>query len=665
MLIWFGSLLITSAASPAELPQRRALNGGQLILENVPEIPADLADDLNRYQSTRSTRFLDWTRDGESIYIKTRFNGIAQIHRVDHAGSARRQLTFTGEPVREMARQPGGRLLAFTMSRGGSGFDQIHLLDPASGEIRRITGGESLNNRLVWDASGQRIAWRSTRRDGRHNDIWLARIDDPASARAVLEVDDGALWKPVSFSRDGTLLLVHYYAGIADSRIYLLDLRTTELRLLVGSLESASSNVPSGFDASGGGVHFVTNQRSGAAEIAWLPLAPGSEIEYMPDALNWDVTEFELSGDGRRGAFVTNEGGISRLYLFDPTKRRYRLVKRTPIGIISGLKFSPDGRKLGMTLNTPHTPNDAFVLRLGRKPLSYRRLTRWTYGEVGGLDTDRFTEPELVFYPAPVITGEGWFNMPAFYYRARRGKEPAPVVIYIHGGPEGQFRPDFNSTIQMWLEKLGVAVLAPNVRGSLGYGAAYLALDDGPLRENAVHDIGALLDWIRQQPELDEYRVAVYGASYGGYMALATAVHYGERIRAAVCRAGISHFVSYLENTQGYRRDLRRVEYGDERIPETRDFLERISPLNNVDRIQTPLLIVQGANDPVVPESESSRMVAALHERGQTVWYMNALNEGHNYERKENRDAFEQVTFLFLRRFLLSGAAPETGLADP
>jgi dipeptidyl aminopeptidase/acylaminoacyl peptidase len=238
------------------------------------------------------------------------------------------------------------------------------------------------------------------------------------------------------------------------------------------------------------------------------------------------------------------------------------------------------------------------------------------------------------------------------------------VVIFIHGGPEGQFRPGFNSTVQMWLDKLGAAVIAPNVRGSIGYGTSYLSMDNGELRENAVHDIGALLDWIAAQPDLDEGRVAVYGASYGGYMALASAVHYGSRLRAVVDRAGISHFVTYLENTGGYRRDLRRAEYGDERIPEVRRFLQRISPLNNADRIHTPLLIAQGRNDPVVPESESLQMVAALRERHRTVWYVNALNEGHSYARKDNRDVFERVTYLFLQSYLLgesSSAARSAG----
>jgi dipeptidyl aminopeptidase/acylaminoacyl peptidase len=376
-------------------------------------------------------------------------------------------------------------------------------------------------------------------------------------------------------------------------------------------------------------------------------------VAYVPERVLWDVTEFEISADGRRGAFVINEEGISRLYLFDPERQRYKRVKRTPMGAIGGLRFSPDGRRLGMTISTPRTPNDVFVLMLGRRPLSHGRLKQWTSAEGDGFDTSHFVEPELIHFPAPMITEERNLSMPAFYYRPKKARPPYPVIIQVHGGPEGQFRPVFDSTIQMWLDKLGTAVIAPNIRGSLGYGTAYLAMDDGLLRENAVRDIGALLDWIRDNPDLDESRVAIYGASYGGYMALASAVHFSDRLRAAVDRAGISHFVSYLENTQDYRRDLRRTEYGDERDPEMRSFLQRISPLNNVDRIGVPLLIAQGRNDPIVPETESAQMVNALRQRGQTVWYMNARNEGHTYQRKENRDLFGQLAFLFLQTYLL------------
>ncbi len=643
-----------AADNTGEIP-RRTVNDGQLILENIPEIPGELAESLDHYQDTRSSTFLDWAPVGDGIYVKSRHNGVNQVALLDEPMGRVRQLTSTDEPVLEVARQPGGHLVAYTQSRGGSGFDQIFLLDPGQEQPVLLTDGESLNNRMAWDREGKRLAYRSTRRDGRHNDIWLLDIDNPAGARAVLEVDDGALWKPVEFSEDGKSLLVQHYAGITESRIYLLDLESGALKLLVGDPENPSSNVASGFDRRGEGVHFVTNQRNQKVEIGWVPIDGESEIAYAPSDFHWDVSEFELSPDAGRGAFITNEEGISRLYLFDPESRRHRKVQRVPLGVITGLKFSPDGRQLGMTVSSARTPNDVYVLNLGRKPLHQRKLTRWTVASVGDFDVDRFVEPELVHFPAPLLTDEpepDLLRMPAFVYKPKTRK-PVPVVILIHGGPESQFRPSFDSMIQMWVDMLGVAVIAPNVRGSLGYGIGYLVMDDAAHREDAVRDIGALLDYIDDRREFDETRVAVYGGSYGGYMALASAVHYSDRIKAAVDRAGISNFVTYLENTQDYRRDMRRIEYGDERDPEMRAFLVRISPLNNVDRIKVPLLIVQGQNDPVVPVTESEQMVRALRESGQEVWYMNALNEGHGYEKRENQDVFQEVTILFLQRFLL------------
>ena len=243
-------------------------------------------------------------------------------------------------------------------------------------------------------------------------------------------------------------------------------------------------------------------------------------------------------------------------------------------------------------------------------------------------------------------------NIPAWLYKPP-GPGPFPVIVSIHGGPESQARPFFSSTYQLWLEKLGAAVLVPNVRGSAGYGKTYVKLDNGFKREDSVKDIGALLDWIETQPDLDQGRVAVFGGSYGGYMVLASAVHFSDRLKAAVDIVGISSFVTFLENTQDYRRDLRRVEYGDERDPEMRAHLEKISPVNNVGRISVPLFVVQGENDPRVPVTESIQIVEALRKQGQPVWYMNALNEGHGYRKKENRDIYQQATVLFLKTHLL------------
>lgn len=644
-------ILNMPVAVMADVQQRSASNG-QLLLQDIPEIPHNLADSLGPYHNLRFTGFVGWTLDGKSIYIRTRRNGVNQIHRVAKPGSTRRQMTFGEEPVGEVVRAPNGKRIAYTMNRGGSGFDQIFLLSPQRPKPTRLTDGQSLNNRMVWDHSAQKLAYRSTRRNGRSNDIWIMDVAAPDQARLLLGASDGALWKPVDFSTDGKSLLIQYYASITDSRIYLLNIETGALSLLVGSPDLPSSNVASGFDHDDRGVWFISNQRGQSAEIGWISVSGEDPIKFGSKTIRWDINEFTLSPDGKRGAFVSNEEGISRLYLFDPAKMSFQRVRRTPVGVISSLRFNLDGRQLGMSLSTARAPSDAFVLKLGHGPLSARKIVRWTHGEMVGLNADRFIQPQLIHYPAPLIGAEKYIAIPAFIYQPR-GRGPFPVVIYIHGGPEGQFRPSFNSTIQMWVQKLRVAVIAPNVRGSLGYGEAYLAMDDGVLREHAVQDIGALLDWIGTQKKFDASRIAVYGASYGGYLSLASAVHYSDRIRAAVDHAGISNFVTYLENTQDYRRDLRRVEYGDERDPEMRAFLEKISPLNNVDKISVPLLIVQGQNDPVVPVSESEQMVRALRKRDQPVWYLNALNEGHVYQKKENRDIFQQVTFMFLQQYLL------------
>ena len=651
LIIGIFLLLLADYGLAAEV-ERRTANDGQLLMEDIPAIPASLPQTLSRYQSVRSARFAGWTKDSESIFIKTRIGPVSQLYRVNKPAGAHHQLTFGEEPIGEVLRRPNSKLVALTRDKGGDEFDQVFLLNPEDGLMHLLSDGFALNNRLAWDRQGQRLAYRSTRRNGRSSDIWIQNADFSDPATILLETDDGTLWKPIDFSRDGKKLLIQQFVSIADSRIYVKELPDGQLRLLAGDAENPSSNIATGFDQHDNNVLFVTNQHNGAAELAKVSLDETPVMTFSPNVTNWDITRFVLSPDRKRGAFVSNEGGISRLYLFDPANLRYKRVDKIPLGLISGLIFSPDSKKLGMTLNSARTPSDAFVLSLGRKPLSGRKLTRWTFSEVGGLDTDKFSKPIPIQFPSPVEGQDKPMSIPAFVYLPP-GKGPFPVIIHVHGGPENQFRPRFNSDFQMWIDQLGVAVIAPNIRGSLGYGSHYITLDDGYKRETAVRDIGALLDWIATQTRLDQDRVAVIGASYGGYIALASAVHYSDRLRAAVDRVGISNFVTFLENTQDYRRELRRIEYGDERDPEMRAFLEQISPLNNVDKIEIPLFVQQGQNDPIVPMSESEQMVKALREQGQTVWYMKALNEGHGFDKKENRDLYQQATFLFLQKYLL------------
>ena len=646
------ALLIASVA--AAQPVSRTANNGNLIMEDVPEIPAEIVDSLNRYQNVRSASFRDWTADGQGILISTRFGDVSQLHRVDMPGGARHQITFYDEPIGGVTRQPAGRNVIFTRDAGGSEFSQVFILDPVDGTTTMLTDGESRNGGVSWDREGRRIAFTSTARNGASNDVWMMDPEDPDSAEIVLESPDGTAWSAVEFSDSGSKVLISNYVSIADSRVNLLDLDTGNVTLLAGGPENRSANQALAFDDDNDGLWFITDQGSEFRRLAWQSAEPGAGVEIVTTDLSWDVSGAEISNDRRRIAFSTNEGGMSRVYLMDTRTRAYRVIDTIPTGLAFGLTFSPDDRRLAMTLNTPSTPSDVFILDLGNDPLEYGALTRWTTSEVGGLDTTQFRVPELVSYPTFDEVDGAPRQIPAWVYKPA-GPGPFPVVVSIHGGPEGQSRPNFSSTYQMWLDKLGVAVVVPNVRGSAGYGKTYLSLDNDFKREDSVKDIGALLDWIETQPALDQDRVAVFGGSYGGYMVLASSFHYSDRLKAAVDIVGISNFVTFLENTQDYRRDLRRVEYGDERDPEMRAHLESIAPMNHVDKMKHPMFIVQGENDPRVPVTESDQMVKALRETGQTVWYMNALNEGHGYRKKENRDIYQQATVLFLQKHLVGG----------
>jgi dipeptidyl aminopeptidase/acylaminoacyl peptidase len=644
--------LITGPLALADI-SRSVANNGNLVMEDIPAIPQSVVSDLNRYQNVRSAGFEDWALDSDGIYVSTRFGDVYQIHYVDHPGGARTQITFFEEPIGGMLRQPNGSKIGFTMDAGGSEFSQIFLLDPAGAEdAMMLTDGESRNGAVVWHQDGEWIAYQSTRRNGASNDVWMMNINNPETAEMVLESPDGTWWGPVDFSPDSKKLLIMNYVGNADSRIHLLDLESKELRLVAGNPENPSTNSPVAFDREGTGFYYVTDVNGEFKQLAWLSFEEGAAPVFLTADIPWHVESMAVSDDRSRAAFTVNENGFSRLYLMDLGSRQYTPVESIPTGLVGSLKFSPDGTKLGMTLNTAQTPSDSFVLGLGDGALEIGELTRWTFSEVGGLDTASFIEPELVSFPTFDSDSGGPAAIPAWLYKPE-GDGPFPVVISIHGGPESQARPTFSSTYQMWLQKLGVAVIVPNVRGSDGYGKHYMSLDNGFKREDSVRDIGALLDWIATQPELDQGRVAVFGGSYGGYMVLACAVHYSDRLKAAVDIVGISNFVTFLENTQDYRRDLRRAEYGDERDPAMRKHLEAISPLNNVGDIRIPMLVVQGQNDPRVPVTEAEQIVAALREQGMPVWYMNALNEGHGYRKKENRDVYQQATLMFLREFLV------------
>ena len=624
-----------------------SLNNGQLILEDIPVIPQRISDDISRYQNIRSGSFQNFNEDGTEMYISTRFGNVSQLHKVKKPGGARFQLTYFEEPIGSINRQPDGEVIAFTMDAKGNENAQVFILNPKNGEYKMLTDGISRNGSPVWSEDGEKIAYRSNKRNGASNDVWITSVDDKNKSEMILESQDGTSWGAIDWSNDNKKILIQNYISVSNSKIYSIDVESKTKSLIIGSNDKKSVNIGLNFDNDDKGIFFITNEFSDYRNLAYKNIQTG-QVTLITNDIRWNVDSFVLSKDGSRAAFSINENGFSSLYLMETSSYKFNKVKNIPIGLVSGIEFNRQSTSLGLSINTYQSPSDAYTLELKKDPLEYGDLVKWTESEIGGLDTTKFVKPKFFSYE----TFDG-LNIPAFIYK-KKSEKPLPVIIYIHGGPESQSRPRFSSTFQQWIDKLGVAVITPNVRGSNGYGKNFLELDNGFKREDSVKDIGSLINWIEKQPDLDASKIAVYGGSYGGYMVLASAVFYSDKLKAAVDVVGISNFVTFLKNTKDYRRDLRRVEYGDERDPKMRDFLEEISPNNNVEKIKVPMFVIQGQNDPRVPVTEAEQIVDALRNSNKQVWYMNALNEGHGYRKKENRDIYQQAVILFLEKYLIS-----------
>ena len=624
---------------------------GQLELENIPEIPAAVSELTSQYENVRSASMLSWHPRGEGILIGTRFAETTQVHHVARPGAARRQLTFFDEPVGFASYSPDPDATGFVFSRdaGGAEFHQFYWMDHRTGRPVLLTDGSSVNRRLLWSNEGSEFAYVSTRRNGRDFDLYLSSMESGRESRLLLERE--GYWLPVDWSPDDQKLILMRYVSVRESHLEILDLATGKATVFNARPEGTETIAygEAAWSADGRGLFLVSDEVSEFQQLRHWNLETGAQT-VLTSEIPWDVEELAVSRDRKWLAFAVNEGGRSALYVMDTGSKRYEPVEELPVGVLRDLEFSPDGSRLGFTSSAARSSGDVHALEL-----SSGTIEQWTESETGGLNTATFVEPELIECPTFDEVAPGKRRMiPAWMYRpsSAGADRPAPVLILIHGGPEGQSRPSFSVSAQLYVRELGLAVIVPNVRGSTGYGKTYVDLDNGMKREDSVRDIGALLDWIGGQPGLNAGRVIVMGGSYGGYMSLACMTHFNDRLAAGIDIVGISNFVTFLTNTQDYRRDLRRVEYGDERDPEMRSFLERISPINSSGRVTKPMLIVQSQNDPRVPASESEQLLAALKKNGASPWYVLGKNEGHGFRKKENIDAQRDITFLFLQTVL-------------
>ena len=627
--------LLASAAVAQTAPKPEAITA-----DGIPAVPTELVEKTRPYLEFRSGAFQGWNAADRSALIVTRFGNVPQVHRVATPMGARTQLSFEADTIAGVSAARGrGDVTVVQKDVGGNEYWQLYTL--TNGRLSLLTDGKSRNQMNAWSQDGRWLAYSSTRRNGEDSDLYVVDPRDPKTDRLVAQVK-GGLWRVADFQPGDKAAAVIEYVSITKSNLFMLDLASGAMTPL-GDHRKTISYGDAEF-APDGTLWVTSDEGSDFQRLGTVDLKSGRFTAVAPERM-WDVDSFDVAPDGSFIAYLVNEAGVSRLKLLDTRTRQVRTVTALPQGVASNVQVAPWGA-IGVTVSSARATADMYAV----DPATLA-VTRWTQSEAGGLDLAANVEPELI----KTKSFDG-LEVSGFLYRPDPAKFPGkrPVIVNIHGGPEAQFQPGFLGRTNYYLNELGIAVFMPNVRGSSGFGKRFVAADNGPFkREDSVKDIGAFLDVLQRDPALDAARFGVAGGSYGGYMCYASAIRFGDRFRAAQCTVAISSFVTFLENTAAYRRDLRRVEYGDERDPKQRAKLIEISPLTRVNELKMPLMIVTGGNDPRVPASEADQVVRAVRQNGREAWHLLAADEGHGFSKKANQDYQMWTTLMFWERNLL------------
>ena len=615
-----------------------------LITENIPAIPKSLNEKIKKYTESRSANFTAIHPNGKELIMVTRFASTNQLHHLNQPLGNRKQITFFDEPVNSADYEPTkGEYLVYSKDIGGNEFGQLFRLDLKTMESTLLTdGGRSQNGGMRWKKDGSGFYFSSTKKNRGDRDIYFMNPLKPAETQLILEVKGGG-WGISDISEDGKKLIIGEYISANESHIYLFDTETKKLESITDRKDKQIVQGGAKFAKNSDEIFYITDRDNEFNRLALMNLKT-KKITYFTTDIPWEIEDYTLSKDKTKLVFSTNEGGLVKLYLMNTETKKYNEIKGLSVGIVYKMEFTDDGKSLFFTQTTFDSSSDIY-----RLDLATNAIERWTDSEQGEMQKSDMAQPKLIEW-----TSFDKMKISGFYYPVSKkftGKRP--VLINIHGGPEGQSMASSLGSNNYYTNEMGVALIYPNVRGSSGFGKTYIASDNGFNRMNSVKDIDALLDWIAKQPELDKDRIMIMGGSYGGFMTLATAYEYADRIRCSVDVVGISDFNTFLKNTEEYRRDLRRAEYGDERDPKMSAFFTKIAPLNNTEKIKKPMFIIQGTNDPRVPVTEAIQMRDKLKAQGNTVWYLEAKNEGHGFRKKENVDFQRLAVIKFMQEFLL------------
>ncbi|HTY50138.1 MAG TPA: prolyl oligopeptidase family serine peptidase, partial [Steroidobacteraceae bacterium] len=624
---------------PAQVPYPAIRVRGNLRFDGLPEPPAALAARLAAYLNGRDATCLDWLPD-DTLLIGTRFGESEQVHRLTQPLGMREQLTWYADAVRSAAAPRSGAVAGFAFLKDPR-QPQVYYYRFADREAQPLTARGS-HGSLVWSRDGLHLAFYGTERDG---STWDTYVVEPGAAAGSARAPTLAVagrehpWRPVDWSVDGRKLLLLQRVSGTESYLYLGDVQTGS----VTPLDTTGRHIGIGearFAPDGRGIYFTSDENGEFEQLRYLDMVTHQARDVTTN-LSWDVNRFDVSADGHYIAYTVNEDGHDRLTVLDTRLNLELSPPGLPAGLIDSLRFDPTGTLLAITAEGPRAAADVYVYEPARN-----RLTRWTRSE-SPLEPANPVDPLPFQYPTWDRSGLQRRLIPAFFYRPRGGGRH-PVLILLHDDPQGQFRPGYDPFIQFAVNELGYAVVAPNVRGSSGYGKSFLALGDGRQREDALRDVGALLVWVGLQGDLDRSRVVVMGESYGGFLALSALAAYGDRLRGGIDVDGIADLTSYVSGGPPGRAALRREEFGDERDPDTRAWLNDLSPLQNLAQIRRPLLVAQGADDLAVTPDQAGQIVASLRARGFAAWYLEALDEGQVWRHKASRDALMLAEAQFL-----------------
>ena len=607
---------------------------------------------ISRYLNIQVAYSASFTADGTRINFVSNITGVGQVWQVALPGADGRprwpdQLTFEPDRVQSVvsSRVPGDNRLIYFADVGGNENAQIYLLDPENVTETCLTAGheDAMHLPGEWSQDGKRITFGANRRDKALFDLYVHDLETGNDTLLWENNTPGYLFG-ARFSPDGTRVLSMRYHSNADSSLFEIDIKSGAGRMVSPETDDVLY-VNVAYANDGKSALLITDLDSDFKYLARLQLDSGTlETVYAAD---WDVEDFTLALNGRHIALSINEDGVSQLYMHDLLTGETRMGPMSDVNgvLATGFDFSADGTQVTFSYLSATTVADCYVWSIHDGA-----VTRVTRSSVGGLPASVFVEPELVHYPTfDKDTNGKTRHIPAWMFRPKNASGKLPVVVVVHGGPEGQSRPAFNFLIQ-YLVGAGYAVFVPNVRGSVGYGKAYSHLDDVRLRMDSVSDLAEGAKWLKKQPGIDGKRIVVYGGSYGGFMVLAAVTHHPKLWAAGVNIVGISNLVTFLENTSDYRRPAREAEYGT--LADDRDFLEEIAPINHIDNVQVPLMVIHGANDPRVPLSEAEQLVAALETREVPVEFLVFDDEGHGVVKLKNKKVMYPAVVEFLDKYV-------------